>query len=368
MAGSIRKRGSTYQIQLRWVDPETGRPTGVSTTRPTKKQAETALAELIVQRDQRRIIRRSETFQQLADKWLEKGIAEDRFTPKTLANYRRFVKKDGRMMKALGGIKCHQLTNRHIDTYMTSISYLSANTRRCEIQALRSICKLGVRWGWMVKNPATDAWQPPRPDTTINLPDTIDPILKVAQAHGPYEDALVNLAIATGMRHGELAGLRWQYIDWKAGTISVAWQIVSSGECTMPKSASGRTFNVGKDTLTILHAWRRIQMMEWNELYDQLPKFVFSRRPGTSTRTIYESVGRAWRSVRDAAGYPNMRLHDCRHLNVTALLEAGVPVKAVSDRVGHANPTITLAVYAQKMGKADRDAADVMDKLMRGTA
>jgi len=86
--------------------------------------------------------------------------------------------------------------------------------------------------------------------------------------------------------------------------------------------------------------------------------------PERFTRTFRAEVARCRKAIGDQA-LPEIRLHDLRHTHATLLLAKGVPVKVVSERLGHASPTITLQVYAHVMPGNQRDAADLFARLVR---
>ena len=77
-----------------------------------------------------------------------------------------------------------------------------------------------------------------------------------------------------------------------------------------------------------------------------------------------DTITGAFRRLSDRVGLPGVRLHDLRHLHATQLLAAGVPVRTVSGRLGHANAATTLNVYAHFLQASDRDAADVIAALL----
>jgi integrase len=81
-----------------------------------------------------------------------------------------------------------------------------------------------------------------------------------------------------------------------------------------------------------------------------------------------ESVTSAWRAMATRAGLSGVRLHDLRHTAATMLLAAGVPVRDVSDALGHSSPTITLGVYSHSVPEGSRRVTDAMDKALGGAS
>ena len=92
--------------------------------------------------------------------------------------------------------------------------------------------------------------------------------------------------------------------------------------------------------------------------------FVFSHVPDSSRPWRPENVSSTFTRVRARAGLDHVRLHDLRHMHATQLLAAGVPVRTVSGRLGHANAATTLNVYGHFLEASDRQAADVIGELL----
>jgi integrase len=93
--------------------------------------------------------------------------------------------------------------------------------------------------------------------------------------------------------------------------------------------------------------------------------FVFTGEADGSRPLHPDTITATFRRICDRAGLSGVRLHDLRHLHATQLLAAGVPVRTVSGRLGHANAATTLNVYAHFLAASDRDAAEVMAGLLR---
>jgi integrase len=94
--------------------------------------------------------------------------------------------------------------------------------------------------------------------------------------------------------------------------------------------------------------------------------YVFSREPDGLIPWNPGGVTRRFQIIRHVLGYDNVRLHDLRHFTATRLMAAGVPVRTVSGRLGHANPSTTLSVYSHFVEASDQVAAVVMGDLLSG--
>lgn len=180
---------------------------------------------------------------------------------------------------------------------------------------------------------------------------------------------LWRLALATGMRRGELCGLRWGDVDLDAGTVTVVSTRVAAERVVVgePKTAAGaRVVSLDAGTLGALQSWRRRQLEERlaaGEAWED-HGLVFVDELGRPPHP--ETVTRWWREAVARAGVPAIRLHDARHTADTVLLRAGVPVKVVSQRLGHADVAVTMRVYQHVTRQDDQAAADALSRAFSG--
>jgi integrase len=164
-------------------------------------------------------------------------------------------------------------------------------------------------------------------------------------------------------------GLRWSDIDLEAGTVTIRSTRVRFGKTTVtstPKTARGnRTIAVGPVVVSALRAWRRQQAADrllmgagWRNSDNLLVTIADGSAPNP------EAFSNTFGKLVKAAGLPMIRLHDVRHSYATAALASGVPVKVVSQRIGHADVGVTLKIYAHVMPGDDAYAATRADELL----
>ena len=177
------------------------------------------------------------------------------------------------------------------------------------------------------------------------------------------------LAIHTGMRQGELLGLKWEDIDLDRRILQVKRQCVRctdySFEFSKPKSKSGiRSIILGQQAVEVLKAQKiHVQEMqqkardEWEE-YD----LVFPNLTGKPILSKY--LRRRFYLLLKEAGLPKIRFHDLRHTAATLMLNNGIPVIVVSRRLGHSKPSITLDVYGHLIPNKQEEVATLMDQIM----
>jgi integrase len=178
---------------------------------------------------------------------------------------------------------------------------------------------------------------------------------------------LWRLAASTGMRRGELVGLRWQDVDLAAPVIRVRRSLsVVDGRVRLKgtKTLRDRTLGIDRVLVEALRD-RRARQDEHRRTADQWPDpwgLVFTDEHGSYIDPA--KVTTEFRRLVREAPVPVIRLHDLRHVHATLLLADGVPVKVVSERLGHANIQTTLECYAHVMPTMDREAAEAFARIL----
>lgn len=170
------------------------------------------------------------------------------------------------------------------------------------------------------------------------------------------------------MRRGEIVGLRWSDIDLSAKLIHVRQAAVAVNyELLLSdvKTVHGRrTIDVNDDVVRALTAWRRAQAEERLLLgadYADLD-LLFARPDGSPTHP--EVISRTFERLVARGSLPRIRFHDVRYTHASLLLKGGVPIKVVSERLGHASASFTLDVYGWVLPGMQADATAVFSRLM----
>jgi integrase len=175
--------------------------------------------------------------------------------------------------------------------------------------------------------------------------------------------AFYRLAAYTGARTGELLHLRWSDVDLDAAEVTVTGSTdVIDGERHEGTTKGGRSRVVSLDagTVEIMREHRRAQVAEQlaaGEWWQGDGDLVF--RADTGAALYPSTVSSLMRKLIATTALPHARLHDLRHVHATTLLLAGVPVHIVAARLGHADPSITLKVYAHVLREQTAGVADV---------
>lgn len=177
----------------------------------------------------------------------------------------------------------------------------------------------------------------------------------------------VRIAIATGMRRGEVLGLMWKDIGFgDVCELHVRRTYTPALKLKEPKTKSGfRTIAIDSITAQHLRAWKTLQAECLDTLGEALAQTEDTPVCCSNIGGLYDPTNFYgwWNSFRKQAGFPKLRFHELRHTQATQLLANGVDVKTVQTRMGHANASITLNWYAHAVPENDRKAAQLIGDL-----
>jgi integrase len=379
MRGFVRKRGNTYTWYFDMPDPVTGKRKQHSKGGfRTKRECQEALNEALARLREGSFVRSSPrglgTF--LVDEWLP-AVRPPRVRPSTWDSYRMAVERH--IVPALGDVILQRLTPAHLTAFYRALlddgrrdgrGGLAPKTVRNVHGVLHAAFRDAVRWGYLPRNVAAGADLPKgmAPEMRVWSPEQLRAFLEHVRSDTLYAAWL--LFATTGMRRGEVAGLRWPDVDLEAARISprrprvvVNYEVVVSE----PKTAKGRR-SLALDPATVAalreHRTRQLEQRlavgpRWQD-----SGLVFTWPDG---RPIHPHRFSKWFEQHTrAAGLPRIRLHDVRHSYATAALAAGVPAKVVSERLGHANIAITMDTYSHVLPGLDAQAASTVARLILG--
>jgi integrase len=382
MSGSVKQdkaRGTWYFVaDLRSADGKRRqyRRRGFK----TKKAATEALATFIADQARGTFHRTSKVTlsQFLLDEWLP--AKRSTLRPSTAAAYEQIIRTyvgprmgatslaeiDGAMLNALYGTL---LTDGRTETRRHLGPGLSSKTVRNIHGVLTKAFHDAVRWNRILRNPCHAA-DPPKggsPEMKAWSGKQLGDFIRSVADHRWV--AIWTLMATTGLRRGEALGLRWTDVDLTTGKITIRSTRIRFGQTvdtSTPKTAKGnRTISISPSTVTGLRAWRSAQATErlligggWLDTEG----LVITNADGSAPNP--EAFSNLFRTLSKRAGLPLIRLHDLRHSYATAALASGVPVKVLSQRLGHADIAITLKTYAHVMPGDDEDAARRADVVL----
>jgi integrase len=316
------------------------------------------------------------TVADLINQWFE--MAKPELSPTTIRGYQRAI--NAYILPTLGKVHLARLNTAQIDRLYTQLRQsggsggrpLAPATVRQVHAILRRALNQGVKWDWLSVNPAQHA-SPPRirrPQHDPPAPEDVMRLIDEAAKDDPDLGCLLHVAATTGARRGELCGLRWRNVDLDAQTMTISRSVVEGGKGVAiekdTKTHAARHIALDADTAAVLTAHRH--RMAERSLACGAPldddAFVFSSSTDGSVSLQPNDVTKDFIRVRGRIGLDSVRLHDLRHFAATRLLAAGVPVRTVSGRLGHANAATTLGVYAHFIEASDRDAAEALGAVL----
>lgn len=314
------------------------------------------------------------TLAEFLEQWLVTVVQPHRST-KTYDLYWRQCRNH--ILPALGGIRLDRLTPMHVQSWIAGLDAprfkmvrgervewrLARASQRGIVAILQSALGTAVTWRLISRNPVVDVEKPKIPRQAPPHWDEAAARRFLDAARGQRLEAMFMVGLHAGLRLGELVGLQWSQVDLRAGTIQIEHQVREvSGDLsvTAPKSSAGlRTIPLPPSVTGSLRRHRERLMAEGLAA----SPYVF---PDTRGGPLRQSNFRRrdFARVLEAAGVPDITPHGMRHTFATLLLASGVDVKTVSELLGHADPAVTLRVYAHALPRAKRDASDKLGALL----
>ena len=302
------------------------------------------------------------------DTWFE-NVARIKVRPSSHQTYKGYI--DNHIKPNIGKIPLEKLTTMDLQKFYRKLltkgrverveskeqpKGLSAKTIRNINQVISSAMDLAVAQKIILTNPS-NACELPKVEhkemQTIPA-EQLQAFLDEARATGVYE--MYYIELATGLRRGELLGLKWTDIDWKNGVIKVRRQVARVDgqivEAPLKTKNSYRAVSISPQAIEVL----REQKRKTNDQY------VFPSPNGGPISP--DSVNNMLKRVLERAGIPTIRFHDLRHTFATIALQNGVDIKTVSGMLGHFSAGFTLDTYAHVTTSAQKEAAETMGNVL----
>jgi len=310
---------------------------------------------------------RSPTVTEFLRSRLETSV-KARVRPLTYAGYKVNVEKH--LVPTLGRIRLDQLTPLHVQEMMNDRLATGLSTKSVAYihQVLRTALGLAVRWDLVSRNVARLVDRPRIQRKPINplTPDEARSFL--AGVRGHRLEALFSVALALGLRQGEALGLRWEDVDFSAGTIRVRHQLQRiDGKLTLvpPKTErSRRTLVMPTMIIERLHEHEKRQVAEklWAGPKWQENGLVFANRAGGPTQA--RDAIRQFHDALAQTGLRRVRFHDLRHSCATLLLVQGVSPRVVMEVLGHSEIALTMNAYSHVVPELQHEAAKRMQAIL----
>jgi integrase len=365
MRGSTRKRGSTWTALWDVTNPTTGgRQQKSKGGFRRQRDAERFLQETLPKVAAGTYFEPSaEPVAQFMRQWVQ--AVEPNVKPLTARRYRQTI--EGQIApRAIGSVPLRQLGPDHVLGLLAELQHdgLAVATRSVIHAVLRRALNDAVRWEKISRNPAASVKAPRAGQTRVTAWTAGELRRFLAYVEHDRLTGLWRLAATTGMRRGELLGLRWQDVDLDGARLRVEQQALPTpGGVTFgsPKSKrSRRTITLDAATLDALRGHRDRQVVEQSlagDAYEHQHDLAFGDELG---RVMHpNALSNQFVVRRKRAGIPVGSIHVLRHTHATLALEARVPLHVVAARLGD-RPETMLATYAHLLPTSDAAAADAV--------
>lgn len=359
-----------YDVKADYTDPLTGQRRQKTHTCSNKREARKWLAQF--QADAARglaVPRDTRTLGVWLDEWL--AIHEPHVKPTTIREYRNTV--HNHITPFIGHVPLQDVTPARIQRHYSD---LLANGR-----SKRTVHEVHVRLDQALDQARRLRLIPTNPTADVEAPTYTPPRRQIwtdderatflRSIVGTTHEPIWRLALHTGLRHGEMCGLRWVDVDMERGVIHVQQSITyRSNErfVQTPKSGRSRLVLVDHDIVDMLtaHKARQNQLRLRHGLLWQDHGLVFCTRYGTP---IYANdLRKYFNDACKRAGVPHITIHDLRHAHASMLVEAGIEMPLVSERLGHADVSVTQNIYAHVQPRRHKEIADLVGDMLRTTS
>jgi integrase len=372
--------GSIYQRQSdgRWfgsivVPDECGELKRKTVSAKTKEGARQKLKGLVEDQERQEAeglpsIDKTVTVSELLDRWHKVIVATRRET--TAINYRYVI--DGHLVgfvlpqgRTLGSKKLALLTFDDVDVLLDAKrrAGLAPSTRRLIRSVLVQAINQAIKWRVVTRNEAAMS-------TPVPIPRSASRSMTAAEARRLMKElkelpmgCLFTLMLVTGMRRGEVLGLRWEDVDLRKGVISIRQQLQRiDGELKATEvktDKSRRSINLSKSMVQELKNHKTAQAKErrgsaiWQDT-----GYVFTSNVGTALDP--RNMAKKFLSVCRKAKIGTWHPHELRHTSASLMLANGIPLQVVSDILGHASIRITSDVYGHVLAPQRQEAAETM--------
>lgn len=295
----------------------------------------------------------------------------------TRMNYESNIKHH--IVPAIGALKISELTPLLLQNFISDMRSkgLSEGTVKKIYNIIHTSLNQAVKLNLIPKNPASYIDKPKVKHEEMKV-WTVDQVKQFIRVGGEkqgdsdtvkYRHFLACLiALHTGMRQGEILGLRWKDIDFESKLLRIQQILEHDGKgfkSGAKSKAGNRTINLPDDLVEALKERRLQQEQEKEhaqELYQDLDLVICTK---VGTQVPPSDLYQVWKRLIQKAGLPHIRFHDIRHTHASILLMQGVHPKVVSERLFHSSITLTLDTYSHLMPSMQADATKAFNDLLK---
>lgn len=300
------------------------------------------------------------TLAELLDTWL---TTDPSLRENTVLRYRQSLALH--ILPALGDMRLDKITPERIQAVYVGLTPAQIDRMH---RTLHRAFEIAIRWRWVNENPCKRVTRPRYEPKRRPMWSADDLQTFLAGIEGYWYAPLFVLLVSTGLRIGEALALTWENagLGVAINVNGTLYRMEGESRVGQPKTARARrTVLLPPMAVAALQAQRR-QQDSWREaVRNQWTEsgFVFTNATGEPLQhgTVLKSLHSACRRL----GIPDITPHFLRHLHASLLLHENVPIPAISARLGHANPGITMEIYAHELPGQDHLAADAIERFLQ---
>lgn len=355
----IRKRSKNYIVYLEYLDKKTNKKKQKNMgSYPLKRDASKRLNEVKeeIYNDELLVPNEMILENYILD-FLEKYKMNLSIT--TYKVYKRICKKY--IIPLLGDIKLCDIKPIHVQDYVDDLlDLLTPQTIKVHLNVLNLALKRAYRLKLIKENPVQFVEVPKNRKYKNEVYDTEDMQKLLEKCQGTSMELPIVLASGLGLRISEILGLTWNNVDFNDFTITIDKITVrNDGKVILkdPKTESSiRTISVPKEIILMLKQLKKDRLaakLKGEKSHRELIFYDKNLNP-----IAPDVISKKFRLFLEENGLKHIRFHDLRHSHVTLLIDAKVPIKVISERVGHSNINTTLNIYSHALKEMDQEASD----------
>jgi len=301
--------------------------------------------------------------------WYMENYAANELKEISAYNYRAAI--EHHILPALGNCKLKDLSPAMLTGFYKNLCQkqngaISPSSVKKVHTILSSILTFGVKQGFILQNPCQKATLPKvKQEERPFLDDTqLRQLLAMLEEYSTFSTA-IRLLIYTGIRSGECLGLKWDDIDFETGVLSIRHTLTyafKQWSLTEPKTKNSvRSIKLPREALDLLklhRAKQREQRLMVGSLW-KYPNMVFT----TSTGNYYDRslLNTQFKRLLAGTSLEGVTLHSLRHSNATLLINSGIPLKVVSQHLGHSSIEVTADIYSHVLESSRAKVADALE-------
>ena len=364
----IRKRSKNYIVYLEYLDKETNKKKQKNMgSYPLKRDASRRLNEVKEEIYKEELLLPNEMkMEEFILDFLEKYKVNLSIT--TYKVYLRICKKY--IIPLLGDIKLSDIRPIHVQNYVDDlVGILTPQTIRIHLNILNLAFKRAYRLKLIKENVVQFVEVPKNKKFKNEIYNAEDMKILLEKCHKTSLELPIIIASGLGLRISEIMGLTWNNIDFNDFTITVEKITVrDEGKVILkePKTESSvRTISAPKEIILMLKQLKKERLAAKIKGEKQHRELIFYDK--NLEPIAPDVISKKFKYFLEVNNLKHIRFHDLRHSHVTMLIDAKVPLKVISERVGHSSVNTTLNIYSHALKEMDQEASDKISNVLFGS-